>query len=97
MIDTHPMHEKVITTVNTHFSWSKKRYRTRSIQLDIIKKLTAWDSFRSVYSCSSYVMSLKIRRGGVLIATMIIAIAIPNRTRKLASNYVSLSLSHTTM
>ena len=42
-------------------------------------------------------MSLKIRSGGVFIASTIIPIAIPKRTRKFRSKARSLSLSQTTM
>lgn len=54
--------------------------------LDIIKKKIAYESFRSVYSLSSSVISLKINRGGVLMARTTIPMAIPKRSRKLISN-----------
>lgn len=41
MIETQPMHEQVITRVNKSFNWSKNKYKTRSIVLDMKKKHTA--------------------------------------------------------
>ena len=61
------------------------------------KKHTACESFKSVYSYSSSVISLKIRRGGDFMAMAIIPMAIKKRTKKFKSNPLSLSPSHTTI
>ena len=62
-----------------------------------MKKQTAWVNLSSVCSYSSSVISLNTRRGGVLMAIIIIPIAIPKRTRKLISKERNLSESQTTM
>jgi hypothetical protein len=61
------------------------------------KKQTAWESFKSVYSYSSSVISLKIRRGGDLMAIAMIPMAIKKRTKKFKSKPRNLSPSHTTI
>lgn len=62
-----------------------------------MKKKIAYESFKSVYSLSSSVMSLKINRDGVLIAKTTIPMAILKRTRKLISNDLNYWASHTTI
>lgn len=68
-----------------------------NIALDDIKKQIAEDSFKSVYSYSSAVISLKTKNGGVLIAITTTNTAIRNKTRKLISKLLSLAVSQTTI